>query len=57
MAHDPADCPGHVWASIGVTVIDGTVHRIWDCERCTAWTDEPLGEDRRVPWADTELSK
>ena len=57
MLLDPADCPEHVWASIGVTAVDGTVHRIWDCERCTAWTKEPLDENRRVPWADADISK
>jgi hypothetical protein len=56
MLREPADCPGHVWASIGVTVMDGTTHRIWDCERCTAWTSEPLDEDRHVPWTETEWS-
>jgi len=57
MHQDLADCPDHVWASIGVTVTDGTIHRIWECERCTAWTNEPLKENRRVPWGDTDLSK
>jgi hypothetical protein len=57
MLHEPDDCPEHVWSSVGVTVIDGSVHRIWDCERCTAWTNEPLDDDRRVPWPDTDLSK
>jgi hypothetical protein len=56
MPVDPADCPEHVWSSIGVTVIDGTTCRIWDCERCTAWTKEPLRDDRRVPWGDTDIS-
>jgi hypothetical protein len=56
MSQDPADCPEHVWSSIGVTVIDGTTSRIWDCERCAAWTTEPLGDDRRVPWTDTDIS-
>ena len=57
MHQDPADCPGHAWASVGVTVVDGTVHQIWDCERCTAWTSEPLDEDHHVAWGDTSLSK
>ena len=57
MHREPVDCPEHVWTSIGVTVVDGTVNRIWECERCTAWTNEPLGEDWRVPWEDTPLSK
>jgi hypothetical protein len=52
----PTDCPEHVWSSVGVTVVDGTVTRVWDCERCDAWTSEPLDDDRRVPWAETERS-
>lgn len=56
MVRDSADCRDHVWASIGVTIIDGTVHRVWDCERCTAWTNEPLDDDNRVQWAETDLS-
>jgi len=55
MYSDPADCPEHVWVSVGVSTVDGDVHRIWDCERCPAWTSEPLGDDRRVPFADTDL--
>jgi hypothetical protein len=57
MYQEPANCPDHVWASIGVTVIEGTVYRIWECERCTAWTNEPLEQDRRVPREDTAVSK
>lgn len=53
----PSDCPEHVWSSVGITVIDGRVTRVWDCERCTAWTSEPLDDDRRVEWADTSLSR
>lgn len=56
MDQDPAACPEHVWSSIGVTVIDGTIHRIWDCERCGAWTAESLADDHRVPWSDTNFS-
>lgn len=50
----PSDCPEHVWSSVGVTVVDGTLARIWDCERCDAWTSEPLDDDHRVPWTETE---
>jgi hypothetical protein len=56
MRQEPDNCPEHAWASIGVTVIDGTVHRIWDCERCSAWTTESLSDDRHIPWAETDLS-
>ncbi|MFW5924415.1 MAG: hypothetical protein ACOCSP_02310 [archaeon] len=56
MRQEPSECPEHVWSAIGVAVIDGTVSRIWDCERCTAWTSEPLADDRRVPWPDADLS-
>jgi hypothetical protein len=52
----PSDCPEHVWSSVGITVVDGQLSRIWDCERCTAWTAELLDEDRHVEWGDTSLS-
>jgi hypothetical protein len=56
MSLDPSECPEHVWASVGVTVIGDQVNRIWNCERCAAWTNEPLEEDRRVEWSETALS-
>jgi hypothetical protein len=56
MSEDPETCPEHVWSVIGVTVVDGTVARIWDCERCTAWTTEPLDEDHHVPWSQADRS-
>ncbi len=55
MSGDPADCPEHVWSSVGVTAVDDDVVRVWDCERCGAWTTEPLREDRRVDWAAVEF--
>ena len=57
MPRHPSDCPEHVWASIGVTVLDGEVSRIWNCERCVAWTQERLDPDHRVDWDATTLSQ
>ena len=50
MRPNPSECPEHVWASIGVTVRDGVVTRVWDCERCAGWTTELLDDADRVPW-------
>ena len=50
MRLDASECPEHVWASVGVTVRDGVVVRVWDCERCAGWTTEPLDEAQHVPW-------
>jgi len=57
MPRHPSDCPEHVWASIGVTVLDGEVSRIWNCERCVAWTQERLDPAHRVDWDVTMLSR
>ena len=57
MDEPPDDCPEHVWASVGVAVVDGTVTRVWTCERCTGWTGEPLEAERRVAWERTALSE
>ena len=52
----PDLCDEHAWASIGVTVIDGEVNRVWACENCPAWSRHPLDPDAEVDWADTWLS-
>jgi hypothetical protein len=49
-------CEEHAWASVGVTVFEGTVTRVWVCERCLAWTREALDADAEVPWAETILA-
>ena len=49
-------CEEHAWASVGVTVVDGTVTRVWVCERCLAWTRERLDAEDEVPWAETVLA-
>ena len=62
MAHPPAViamadlCAEHAWASIGVTVFEGHVSRIWACEHCPAWTGEPLDREFEIDWDDTWLS-
>jgi hypothetical protein len=50
-------CGEHAWASIGVTVVDGDVTRVWVCERCPAWTRELLDDATEVAWDDTRLSR
>ena len=50
-------CAEHAWASVGVTVIEGTVTRVWACENCPAWSRQRLAEDAEVDWADTWLSE
>jgi hypothetical protein len=50
-------CETHVWASVGVATRDGTVCRIWECERCHVWTAEPFDPDRERDWDDTWLSE
>jgi hypothetical protein len=52
-----AFCSEHAWTSIGVTVIEGTVTRIWTCERCAAWTSEPLDRSTFVEWGETTLAE
>lgn len=54
---DDFACSEHTWASIGVAVVDGTVTRIWTCERCSAWTKEPFDPERLVEWDETGLSR
>lgn len=49
-------CREHAWASIGVTVIDGIVTRVWACEHCPAWTEEHLDDEYEVAWDDTWLA-
>jgi hypothetical protein len=55
MATDHAD-HDHAWASVGTTSRGETVMRVWLCERCRAWTLEPLAPDTEVAWADTTLT-
>lgn len=55
MDSEPTTCPEHVWAVIGITTVDGEIHRVWDCERCAAWTSQRLEEDRHVPFAESGL--
>jgi cytochrome b subunit of formate dehydrogenase len=50
-------CTEHAWASIGVTVVEGTVTRVWACEHCPAWTREGLMPEEEVDWDDTWLSR
>jgi len=50
-------CEDHVWVSIGITSRDGAVCRIWECERCRAWTAEPFESDGEIAWDDTWLSE
>lgn len=52
----PDRCAEHAWASIGVTVADGAVTRVWSCENCPAWSRQALGDDAEVDWAETWLS-
>jgi hypothetical protein len=49
-------CEEHAWASVGVTVVDGTVTRVWVCERCLGWTREQLDPEMEVPWDETVLA-
>jgi len=49
-------CDEHAWASIGVTVFEGRVTRVWACEHCPAWTGETLDPDVEIDWGDTWLS-
>jgi len=51
-----ATCDEHAWASVGVTVVEGTVTRVWVCERCLAWTRESLDPDAEVPWGETVIA-
>jgi len=57
MSRQPAGCPEHVWASIGVTVLAGEVSRIWNRERCVAWIHERLDPNHRIDWETTALSQ
>lgn len=50
-------CTEHAWASIGVTVVDGEVTRVWACENCPAWSRQALAGDTEVDWAETWLSE
>ena len=49
-------CAEHAWASIGVTVVDGEVVRLWACENCPAWSRQPLEAENEVDWAETWLA-
>lgn len=49
-------CEEHAWASIGVTVIEGEVTRLWACENCPAWSRQPLDPAAEIDWADTWLA-
>ena len=51
----PALCTEHTWVAVGVTVIDGEVSRVWDCERCPAWTNQVLPREYELPWEETRL--
>jgi hypothetical protein len=48
-------CSEHAWGSVGVTTVDGAIVRVWVCERCSAWTREPLAAAAEVDWDDTWL--
>lgn len=54
---DDRRCEEHAWASIGVTVVEGTVTRVGVCERCPAWSGERLDPTAEVDWEDTRLSR
>lgn len=53
---EPELCREHAWASVGVTVVDGVVTRVWACEHCPAWTREDLDARFEVEWGETWLS-
>jgi len=50
-------CENHAWATVGVVAWSGTIHRIWECERCPVWTAEPFGPDHEMPWEETWLAE
>lgn len=50
-------CKEHAWASIGVTVLEGTVTRVHACEHCPAWTRERLEPEHEVDWGQTWLAE
>lgn len=49
-------CAEHAWASVGVTVVEGEVTRVWACEHCPAWTREYLDREHLVDWDETWLA-
>jgi hypothetical protein len=54
---DEEVCDKHVWASVGVVTLEGTVSRIWACEDCPVWTAEPFDPDFERAWEDIWLSE
>ncbi|MFB6171899.1 MAG: hypothetical protein ABEJ23_05145 [Haloarculaceae archaeon] len=50
-------CERHAWASVGVTVVDDDVTRVWICEQCPAWSGERLDPAAEIDWQDTRLSQ
>jgi hypothetical protein len=54
---DREACDAHAWASVGLVTRGGTIHRVWECEQCGAWTAEPFDPERERAWDDTWLSK
>ena len=50
-------CETHAWASVGVVNREGSIGRVWKCERCPAWSVEPFDPDYETPWADTWLAE
>jgi hypothetical protein len=54
---DSERCGTHAWASVGVVSRAGEVARIWECERCPAWTAEAFDPEDERPWDDTWLAE
>ncbi|MDQ2054359.1 MULTISPECIES: hypothetical protein [Halobellus] len=50
-------CETHAWASVGVVNREGSIGRVWKCERCPAWSVEPFDPDHETPWVDTWLAE
>ena len=50
-------CAEHAWASIGVTVVEDAVTRVWACEDCPAWSRQPLDAENEVAWTETWLAE
>jgi|GEM_PF-1477176 len=53
----PTLCAEHVWASIGVSVLEDQVTRVWACEHCPAWTRERLDDEYEIAWQQTWLAE
>jgi hypothetical protein len=50
-------CETHAWVSVGVMTRDGTVYRVWECERCPVWTLAPFDPNYERDWDDTWLAE